>query len=190
MEATGLVKDAATGDRQEVDQLFAAVYRELYHLAGSHRRRWQGDETLNTTMLVHEAYIRLAHVPDSQWADHGHFFAVASRAMRHVLIDYARRKTAAKRGLGLKRSEIDVDALPDLDLPDDLSDELLALEQALRQLEAANPRQGQVVECRFFAGLSIEDTCKALGVSESTVRRDWEIAKVRLQQLLESVSMQ
>ncbi len=180
----------ASGNRHEVDQLFESVYRELYRLAGSHRRRWQGDETLNTTMLVHEAYIKLAHVPDPQWADHGHFFAVASRAMRHVLVDYARRKMAAKRGLGPIRSDVDVDALPDLDLPDDLSDELLALEQALKQLEAGNPRQGQVVECRFFAGLSIEDTCKALGISESTVRRDWEIAKIRLQQLLDNATVQ
>jgi RNA polymerase sigma factor (TIGR02999 family) len=110
--------------------------------------------------------------------------------MRHVLVDYARRKMASKRGLGVVPSDIDVDSLPDLDLPDDLSLELLALEQALSQLEAVNPRQGKVVECRFFAGLNIEDTCKALGVSESTVRRDWEIAKIHLQQMLESSPVQ
>jgi RNA polymerase sigma factor (TIGR02999 family) len=190
MEINGLLKDAAAGDLQATDRLFESVYRELYRLAGSHRRRWQGDETLNTTMLVHEAYIKLVHAEDPQWSDHGHFFAVASRAMRHVLVDYSRRKMAAKRGLGASRADIEVDSLPDIDLPEDLSIELLALEQALAQLEAVNPRQGQVVECRFFAGLSIEDTCKALGVSESTVRRDWEFAKIHLQQLLENTPVQ
>ncbi len=190
MEINGLLKNSAPSDRHAVDRLFETVYRELYRLAGSHRRRWQGNETLNTTILVHEAYLKLANMQNPRWADHSHFFAVASRAMRHVLVDYARRKMASKRGLGVAPSDIDVDSLPDLELPEDLSLELLALDQALSQLEAENPRQGQVVECRFFAGLSIEDTCKALGVSESTVRRDWEIAKIHLQQMLESASVQ
>jgi len=190
MEITELLEEAAAGDRHAVDQLFETVYRELRRLAGSHRRRWRGNETLNTTMLVHEAYLKLVHVRDPQWSDHGHFFAVASRAMRHVLVDYARRKMAAKRGLGATPVDVDMDSLPDIDLPHDLSIELLALDQALRRLEATNPRQGHVVECRFFAGLSVDDTCKALGISESTVRRDWELAKIQLQQLLEELPAQ
>ncbi|MCC5868136.1 MAG: sigma-70 family RNA polymerase sigma factor [Gammaproteobacteria bacterium] len=184
MEITQLLKEAEAGDRGALDRLYEAVYSELKTLAAAQRRRWQGNETLNATALVHEAYLKLVQLPNPQWQNRGHFFAVAARAMRHILVDEAKRVSAAKRGsnpqqVGLTQAEALMPA-PDQSLATDV----LALHQSLESLEASNPRQVRVIECRFFAGLQTEETSEALGISVSTVRRDWELAKIWLERHL------
>lgn len=184
MEITQLLKEAESGDRAALDRLYEAVYSELRKLAAQQRRRWSGNETLNATALVHEAYLKLVQLPNPEWQNRSHFFAVAARAMRHILVDEAKRVSAAKRGsnpqqLGLTQAEA---LMPEQD--DGVATEILALHQLLESLEARNPRQVRVIECRFFAGLQAEETSEALGISVSTVRRDWELAKIWLEQHL------
>jgi RNA polymerase sigma factor (TIGR02999 family) len=180
-DITTLLRAVQRGDKAALNALFPLVYEELLALARSQRRRWQGDLTLNATALVHEAYIKLvdqnAMVPESR----GHFFAVAAKSMRHILCNYARDRLRLKRGGGAEHVPIDdgLDALP-IELSDDHADELAALDEALRQLEQVNERQSRIVECRFFGGLSIEDTAAALRLSPATVKRDWTMARAWL----------
>lgn len=172
----------AAGDRDAFDQLVPLIYRELHHLAGLHRRRWSGDETLNTTALVHEAYLRLAGTPAASYRNQPHFLAVASRAMRHILLDYAKQQQRAKRGGDYSRIPLhEVEAA--LNTSDDFEgrlDTLVALDEALRRLEQNDERQSRIVECRFFGGMSIQDTADALGVSPATVKRSWAMAQAWL----------
>ena len=177
-----LLEEMRAGNRQAFDQLVPLVYDELHRLAKNQRRRWDGDDSLNTTALVHEAYLRLAGTPVQTWEHGPHLLAVAARAMRQILIDNAKRRRAVKRGGDQQRvpfREIEA-ALRDGDAAGAGPDALLALEEALLRLEAHDPRQSRIVECRFFGGMPIDETAAALGVSPATVKRGWAMAQAWL----------
>jgi RNA polymerase sigma factor (TIGR02999 family) len=161
------------GDAAAVDELFALVYDELRGLARAQRRRWEGDHTLNTTVLVHEAYLRLVDQTSPEWRDRAHFMAVAARAMRHILIDYARQRQAQKRGGARERLSLDeIEAsLAGADPSEARDEALLALDASLERLARESERQSRIVECRFFGGMTIEETAEAVGVSPATVKR-------------------
>jgi RNA polymerase sigma factor (TIGR02999 family) len=165
-------------------EAFELLYRELHRLAHRHRLRWDGNATMGTTALVHEAYVKLVDGEHLAFDDRRHFFAVASRAMRHLLCDYARDRGRLKRGGGMRRATDDPDAVAapvsDADL-----DMLVALDVALTELEEEDERLARVVECRFFAGLSIPETAEALGISPATVKRDWALARAWLYRRLD-----
>lgn len=175
-EITRLLGQARRGDREALDDLFQAVYGELRRLAHGHRRAWRGNETLGTTALVNEAYLKLTRQREVPWQDRGQFFATASKAMRHILINYAERRRAAKRGGAQEPLPLD----EGLVVSDDTAEELLALDQALHRLHELSPRQTQVVECRFFGGLDVKQTAEALAISPTTVKRDWAMASAWL----------
>jgi RNA polymerase sigma factor (TIGR02999 family) len=175
-EITERLRLARQGDRAALDEVFTLVYDELHRLAQTQRRRWSGDTTLDTTALVHEAYLKLVGRPDAGWNDRGHFLAVASRAMRHLLVNYAERRRAAKRGGGGAPVSLD-DFNP---VSEEVADEVIALHEALQRLAAVSERQVRVVEARFYIGLSIEETAQALGISPATVKRDWQLASAWL----------
>ncbi len=157
------------GDELAKDRLFELVYEELRHLAHAALQRERGDHTLATTDLVHEVYIRLVDRQNIDWEDSSHFFAVAARAMRRILVDYARRRGAAKRGGSPKRVPLMDEALS----IDEKADTLVALDDALTRLHEIDERLAQVVEYRFFGGLTEEQTGNILGVTARTVSRDW-----------------
>lgn len=167
-------RDAA----QTADALFGMSYPQLRRLAHRIRSRWSGDATLGTTVLIHEAYLKLARDRDRPW-ERGHFLAVAAHAMRQALLNHAERHRADKRGGALRRTTLDgLGGIADTD------GELLALQRALCALERNNPRLGKVVECRFFGGFSIEETAAATGTSPATVKRDWCLAQAFLRREL------
>jgi len=157
------------------DALYERVYDELHRVARAHRRRWAGNDTLNTTAVVHEAYLKLVG-GEGRYEDRAHFLAVASKAMRQVLYTYAERQAAQKRGGGVAALPLDEAAV----VPEARAEEVVALEEALSRLERADARAAAVVECRFFGGLSVEETAAALGTSARTVRRDWAAARAWL----------
>ncbi|HEX2166288.1 MAG TPA: sigma-70 family RNA polymerase sigma factor [Longimicrobiales bacterium] len=177
-----LLEDMGGGDRQAVDELFAILYDELRDLAGRQRARWRGNHTINTTALVHEAYVRLVGQSRIHVEDRAHFRALAARAMRHILCDYARDAAAQKRGGHLEKLPFDeLLAVPDAGaFTASQSHTLVALDDALARLDDLDPRQGRVVECRFFGGLTIDETATALGISPRTVKRDWAMAQAWL----------
>lgn len=180
---TRLLHALREGDQTAFDELFELVYAKLHELAERQRRRWRGDETLNTTALLHEAYLRLAEQSDPQWQSRSHFLAVASTAMRQILLDYAKRKRAAKRGGERARVSLhEIEAsLKEGGDPSEVGPEaVIALHEALRRLERHEPRQSRIVECRFFGGMTIQDTAEALGVSPATVKRGWSMAQAWL----------
>ena len=170
---------AVNGDDQAQQVVFESIYSELKKIARSQRRGWQGDATINTTALIHEAYLKLVGA-DDPWQNRKHFFATAARAMRQVLVSYARNRQAAKRGGG--EADLSTDrvllAVPDAPV------EILALDEAMTRLEHKAERQCRVVECRFFAGMTVDETADALGVSAATVKREWLLATVELHALL------
>lgn len=183
-----LIQELGRGDRDAANQLFAILYDELKELAGRQRRRWQGNYTLNTTALVHEAYVKLVGQSRIEVEGRAHFRALAARAMRHILCDYARDRMAQKRGGQIEKLPLDeLIALPDPSaFTSAQSHTLVALDAALGRLEEIDPRQGKVVECRFFGGLTIEETAAALDVSPRTVKRDWAMAQAWLHREIES----
>jgi RNA polymerase sigma-70 factor, ECF subfamily len=170
---TDLLLQIRDGSPEALDRLFPLVYEALRRIA---RRQLQGERpghSLDTTGLVHETYLRLVDHDRLQWQDRGHFFALASRAMRQILVDYARRYRALRRGGGAGHQELrEEDATTD-----ERGETLLALDEALERLAAINPRLNQVVECRYFGGLTEEETAEALGVTTRTVQRDWAKAR-------------
>ena len=169
-----MIDAARAGDRAAFDELFAAVYQELRglaHVVGGDRH----DRTLTTTEMVHEAYLKLLPSRDIAWEGRQHFLRVAARAMRQLLVDGARRRAVRKREAARLGSDLHPAEATTL-----LPDEIVSLDDALRRLEAMSPRQAQVVECRLFAGLSVEETALALAVSEPTVKRDWRVARAWL----------
>jgi RNA polymerase sigma factor (TIGR02999 family) len=171
------------GEPGAFDELFPLVYDELHAIAARERRRWEGDETLNTTALVNEAYLKLVDQSAPNWQGRAHFLAVASTAMRQILIDYAKRKRAAKRGGGqphLAVHELEAVLHREGDVSGSCDEVLLALDEALSHLQQRDPRQARIVECRFFGGMSIEDTAVALGISPATVKRGWAMAQAWL----------
>lgn len=163
-----------------LDELLPKVYDELRELARRRLRDEQAGHTLNSTALVHEAYLRLSSLDDGQWRDRAQFFALASTVMRHVLVDYARRRSAEKRGGS--RSAVTLD--PDRFAIEPRLPEFLAVNEALDQLALLDPRLVHVVECRFFGGLTARETAEALGTSLRTVERDWMRARAYLHELL------
>lgn len=171
------------GDRHALGQLFALAYDKLREVARVQRRRQPASETLTTTALVHEAFIKLFGSATRDFNDRAHFMAVAATAMRQILIGAARRNNAAKRGAGAATASFDdvEHALRDpVGSADPKADALLALDQALERLHQRSPRQSRIVECRFFGGMSIEETAAALGISVATVKRDWSMAQAWL----------
>ena len=159
-----------------LDDIFAAVYEELKRVAHRHLRGERTGHTLGTTALVHEAYIELAKLEHVNWPGRPYMLAAASKAMRRILIDYAVARRAQKRGGGVDAEPLD-DAVA---MAISRSDELLALDEALDRLTGMNERYGRVVECRFFGGMSLEETAEALGTSTATVKRDWTMARAWL----------
>ncbi len=175
-EVTRLLRDLRGDGRAGLDVVFPRVYEELHRLAAKQIRGERTDHTLGVTGLVHEAYIKLASLDRIEWQNRSHFFAVAARAMRRILVDYAVARGAKKRGGGWHRV-----AIEDADrIASQRSRELLDLDEALDRLDAIDPRYGRVVECRFFAGLTIDETAEALDVSPATVKRDWSFARAWL----------
>lgn len=183
-----LLAEVVGGNRAATDELFALLYDELRGLARRQRRRWRGDDTLNTTALLHEAYVKLVGRTRLGVESRAHFLALAARAMRHILCNYARRRGTRKRGGGvtiLPFEELQASVVPAV-FGEDRADGLLALDDALRRLERLAPRQSRIVECRFFGELTVEETAAALGVSARTVQRDWLLAQAWLHRELTS----
>jgi RNA polymerase sigma factor (TIGR02999 family) len=172
-DVTTLLARWSSGDVVALEQLTPIVYDELRRIARRHLARERRDHTLQSTALVHEAYMRLVQQPDKQWANRSHFFAVASRVIRGILVDYARAKLTVKRGAGAAQISLS-DAVIGQD-PGEV--DLLDLDNALNALQKLDPQQSQIVEMRFFGGLSIEETAEVLKISPSTVKRDWIMAK-------------
>ena len=158
--------------------MFVVVYNELRQLAARKLRGERNDHTLSTTALVHEAWLELNKLNRIQWQNRGHFLAVAAQAMRRILIDYAVARGRQKRGGG--QVVVSLDDGDALAIAHDRADELVELEEALERLQAINERQAKVVECRFFGGMSVEETADALNVSPATVKREWAIARAWL----------
>ena len=174
-DITGLLAALRNGDRGAMDRLFPLVYGDLRERAHRQLANRGRSETLSTTALVHETYIKLAGSAQHSFQDRVHFFSVASRAMRQILVDYARRGAAGKRNGG---HPVTLD--PDVVASVDRGDELLALDEALAELERVDERLARIVELRFFGGLSVEETAEMAGVSPRTVKRDWRKARAFL----------
>lgn len=178
-----LLQELRAGNQSAFDDLLPQVYDELHRLASQQRNRWDGDETLNTTALVHEAYFRLADQSAPNWQNRAHFLSVAAAAMRQILIDYSKRKHAAKRGGHAPHVPLHdieaalLDAGPTAEVRDEI---LIALDDALHRLDQVNHRQMRIVECRFFGGMTVDDTAEALNVSPATVKRGWSMAQAWL----------
>lgn len=176
-----LLAAARDGEAGALDSLFEFVYADLKRRA--HLQRAGSSPTLNTTALVHEAYVKLAAGSRADWVDRAHFMRVAARAMRQILIDRARKHLAAKRGGGVRAVTFDEVAVA-AQSPDGAAETLVALEGALLRLAEQSERLAQVVELRFFAGLSVEETAKTLDVSDRTIKRDWRLARAFLEEAL------
>ena len=175
-ETTQLLRAWANGDESALERLTPRVYLELRRLAGRCMNNRQGGQTLQTTALVHEAWLRLIDLKTVDWRDRAHFFACSAQVMRRILLDRARRRVAAKRGGGAPR--INLEEVPDLSSR--RASEMIALDDALTALAGTQPRKARIVELRFFAGLSVEETAEVLRVSADTVLRDWKLARLWL----------
>ena len=175
-DATELLIAWTEGDRTALDALMPIVYDELRAIAHNHLRRERGGHTLDTAALVHESFLRLVRIDRVEWKGRSHFLAIAARAMRHILVDYAVRRNAAKRGGGEHPLLLTDAADPNAAAPA----ELLDLDEAIKRLEALEPRHSRVVECRFFGGMTVEETAEALSVSPKTVKRDWAMSRIWL----------
>jgi RNA polymerase sigma factor (TIGR02999 family) len=172
-DITGLLLSWGQGDQAALDQLIPLVHQELRQIARRHMARERAGNSLQPTALVNEAYLRLVDLQRIQWQDRAHFFAMSSRLMRRVLVDLARGKAFQKRGGGAQRVTFVEELLPGTQP----THELVALDDALTALAERDPRKSQVVEMRFFGGLTVEETAEALGVSRDTVLRDWQFSK-------------
>ena len=184
-DVTRLLQAWREGDRAALDDLIPLVYRELHGIASRHLSRERPGHTLQSTALVHEAFLRLLGQRNVDWQNRAHFFAIAASQMRRILVDHARRGAAGKRGGTGRPSPID-DAVevaaPAIGLE---RIDALALDQALQQLEALDPTQGRVVELRYFGGLTIEETATVLGLSTGSIKREWTTARAWLFRALE-----
>jgi RNA polymerase sigma factor (TIGR02999 family) len=175
-QVTKLLQGWRLGDAKAADELLPLVYDELRRLAHHHLRNERSDHTLHSTALVHEAYLRLVGQDLPEWEGRTHFFAIAAQLMRQILVDYARRHRASKRGSGVRMLTLD-DAMGVAQRKDV---DVIALDDALHALAEIDPRQSRVVELRFFAGLSLEETSEVMGVATATVQRDWTAARAWL----------
>jgi RNA polymerase sigma factor (TIGR02999 family) len=174
-DVTRLLAEVGSGSQDAVEKLVPLLYSELRRLARHYLRRERPNHTLQATALVHEAYLRLVDQKGVQWKNRGHFFAVAAQQMRRILVDYSRRRQAAKRGAS-KPGSLDEVAL----ISDDRTAEIVVLDEVLLKLAALDAQQGRVVELRFFGGLSVEETAEVLSISPATVKREWALAKAWL----------
>ncbi|MFN8575080.1 MAG: ECF-type sigma factor [Gemmatimonadaceae bacterium] len=179
-DVTRLLHEVSSGADGAAERLIRLVYAELHDLAVAYMRREKGDHTLQPTALVNEAYLRLVGPSQPEWKDRAHFFGIAARAMRRVLVDHARRRSAVKREGG-ERITLD-EAVASAD---ERSIDLLALDDALAKLAALEERQAQIVELRFFGGLDVDQVAQVLGISPATVKRDWAFARAFLQRELD-----
>jgi len=175
-DITALLRAAATGERRDLDALLVAVYDDVKQLAESHLRRERANHTLQPTALVHEAFLRLIDQRSTNWQDRAHFFSICARILRRIIVDHARNKGALKRGAGLNRvaiaEESRVAATDSLDL--------IALDEALDELQGIDGRQAKIVELRFFGGLTLQEIADTLSIGRRTVDREWSVAKAWL----------
>lgn len=181
-QVTQLLVAWGGGDQAARDELMPLVYEELRRLAHKFIRHERPGHTLQTSALLNEAYLRLVDQKNVQWQDRAHFFGIAARLMRQILVDYARKRSYAKRGGGAQRVSLDEAMI----VSDERAADVVALDDAMNILAEIDPRQGQIVELRFFGGLSIEETAEVLGVSPGTVMRDWTLAKAWLRRAVTS----
>lgn len=171
------VLNSLSGDSASMNKALPLVYDELRNLAHRQLRGERRGHTLNTTALVHEAYIKLVnHPPEGDWDGRRHFFGIAARAMRQILVNYALMRSRKKRGGDMNPQPFE----DEIYLTEEKADELIVLDEALKNLEKLNERQGRVVECRYFAGYNVEETAEILGISPATVKRDWTSARAWL----------
>lgn len=171
------------GNQEARDHLIAAVYGELRRLAHHHLRRERPGHTLQTTALVHDAYLQLVDQRNVQWQSRAHFFGIAAHLIRRILVEYARRRAAGKRG---GRDAVRVPLDPELTVSHPRDVAVVAIDDALHALSSVDPQQSRIVELRFFGGLTVEETADVLNISPRTVKRDWRMAKAWLQRELES----
>ena len=175
-EASQLLNDWGNGDQSALEKLLPLVSDELHRLAHYYMSRERAGHTLQTTALVNEAYLRLADQKQTRWQNRAHFFAIAAQLMRRILVDHARSLHASKRGGGTANLPLEAVAVPS----PERSVDLIALDEALKRLHELDPRKSQIVEMRYFGGLSVEETAEVLRVSSITVMRDWSLAKAWL----------
>ena len=175
-ETTRLLRDWANGDQAALDRLTPRVYQQLRRIAARCMKNERVGRTIQTTALVHEAYLKLIEVSNVDWQHRAHFFAVSAQVMRRILLEEARKRATAKRGGGAGR--VDLEEVPDMSSV--RSRELISLDEALTQLAGIDPRKARVIELRFFGGLNVEETATVLNVSQDTVLRDWRLARAWL----------
>jgi RNA polymerase sigma factor (TIGR02999 family) len=176
-EVTRLLVAWSNGDQAALEQLTPLVYSELHRLAHQRLGRERKGHTLQTTALVHEAYLRLIDQKEVRWQNRAHFFAIAAQMMRRILVDYARSRSVAKRGGDARQVSLD----EAMEVSGERAADVIALDEALKSLSELDQRKSRIIELRFFGGLSIEETAEVLGVSPGTVMRDWTFAKAWLQ---------
>jgi len=184
-KVTQLLVEWSAGSEQALEQLLPLIYNELRHLAHSFLYRERRGHTLQTTALVHEAYLKLIDQRDARWQNRAHFFAIAAQAMRRILIDSARKHTAHKRGG--PQEKLSLDEAPEVSL--EPNTKLLALDEALTTLEEIDPEQSRIVELRYFGGLTIEETAEVMNSSPATIKREWAMARAWLHEKLTDESM-
>ena len=188
-EITQLLLNWSQGDEAALEQLIPLVYPELRKMARRYMGREKPDHTLQTSALINEAYLRLVDQQAVQWQDRGHFFAVAARVMRHILVDHARSRKYAKRGAGAEHvqlDEVNVDEIARIN--NERAAEFVGLDDALTNLAQVDPRQSQIVELRFFGGLTVDETAEVLELSPITIKREWRTARAWLQRQMANVA--
>jgi RNA polymerase sigma factor (TIGR02999 family) len=183
-QITGLLRRWSEGDEEALDALMPMVYDDLRRLANYYLRQESHAQTLQATALVHEVYVRMCGQDDPHWEGRAHFFAVAAKMIRRILVDHARRKSAAKRGGKVHPHQLE----EAITVPAHVSLDLIALDECLRELDKVDARKCRVVEMRFFGGLEAKDIAAVLGTTEATVRRDWKIARAWLYRRLQGGS--
>jgi len=181
-EITELLIDWGKGDQAALDKLMPLVYNELRRLASNYLRRERASHTLQPTALVNEAYLKLIDQRNAHWQNRAHFFGISAQLMRRILVDHARQHQAVKRG-GSNQQRLSITSAEQI--AKEQSIDLLALNEALDQLASMDPQQAQIVELKFFGGLSIDETAEVLGISHATVERDWKMARAWLRRQLE-----
>lgn len=182
-EITRLLHKYNAGDHEAFDKLFEFVYSDLYQIANKRRQEWQGDHTINATALLHELYLKLVDQSVANWQARSHFYATASRAMRQILINYARDRMRIKRGgnqIKIPFDELALTVSGELTFNDQRAEALIVLDEALKRLDEQNPRLSRIIECRFFGGMTIKETAVALDISPMTVKRSWKMAQLWL----------
>jgi RNA polymerase sigma-70 factor, ECF subfamily len=178
-QITQLLKDWSEGNPEGLDELMPLVYDELHRQASRYLRKERSNHTLQTTALINEAYLKLINQRDVEWQNRAHFFAIAAQAMRRILVDYARERHREKRGGAAENLPLEEALQISVN---EKSIDLIALDEALNRLAKMDKRQARVVELRYFSGLSIDETAEVLGIANSTVRLDWNLAKAWLKQ--------